>query len=297
MRLFKYVDMAGLQRVLTGGVRFTQPGAFNDPFELLPEIFVPNGTAEQPISISFDLIGPRRPSDLASLSYDFEDDYCNDVQSRDIVRSLNENVGIFCLSKNNDSLLMWSHYAEQYAGAVVEFETDHKFFEGLIEVEYASARPKKDISYYLSAGGHIPIAELCVKSDAWAYESEYRIARSLKACERAGENKGFGVYIQKVPMECIKSVCLGERSDLLEQRKIWELLKDTSIAMSIAAISNNGFGFRWEYVKYDSPVGNGSPIFTPRTAHIFKNDVGQWGDVARWTIEHHKLSKIAQMLA
>jgi hypothetical protein len=35
---YKYVDMAGLRRILEGSVRFTQPSAFNDPFELLPRV-------------------------------------------------------------------------------------------------------------------------------------------------------------------------------------------------------------------------------------------------------------------
>ena len=40
--LYKYVDIAGLKRILQGSMRFTQPSAFNDPFELLPEVVVPN---------------------------------------------------------------------------------------------------------------------------------------------------------------------------------------------------------------------------------------------------------------
>lgn len=42
--LYKYVGIDGLRRILDGSIRFTQPSAFNDPFELLPEIIVPNGT-------------------------------------------------------------------------------------------------------------------------------------------------------------------------------------------------------------------------------------------------------------
>lgn len=31
---------------------------------------------------------------------------------------------------------MWSHYADQYAGAVVEFDGPYEFFDGQIDVEY-----------------------------------------------------------------------------------------------------------------------------------------------------------------
>jgi len=33
--IYKYVDIAGLRRLLQGSIRFTQPSAFNDPFELM----------------------------------------------------------------------------------------------------------------------------------------------------------------------------------------------------------------------------------------------------------------------
>lgn len=297
MNLYKYVDMPGLLRVLDGGIRFTQPGAFNDPFELLPEIYVPEGTQEEEISIGFDLYGPRRSDLLDCMPLGYERGFCNDIQSRDILRDLNGRIGIFCMSKNNDSLLMWSHYADQYSGAVIEFDTDHDFFKGLIEVEYSKLRPQKSVNYYIYSETPIPIAELCVKSDVWAYEAEYRIVRDLRDCTCVGRCNGFDVYVSSVPVECIKSICLGERSSVLSQREVWGRLKDTNIAMSLAAISNCGFEFRWDHIKGNSPIGDGVPDMTPRTAHIFKDEVGSYGDFARFVIENHPLSPYANILA
>ncbi len=50
--LYKYVDIEGLKRILAGSVRFTQPSAFNDPFELLPEVVVPDDAAEKQLTRS-----------------------------------------------------------------------------------------------------------------------------------------------------------------------------------------------------------------------------------------------------
>ena len=58
--LYKYVDIAGLKRILQGSIRFTQPSAFNDPFELLPEVVVPNDAGEKQLSFSFDVRAKRR---------------------------------------------------------------------------------------------------------------------------------------------------------------------------------------------------------------------------------------------
>jgi hypothetical protein len=43
---------------MDGSIRFTQPSAFNDPFELLPDIIVPNDAPERQISVSFHSGGP-----------------------------------------------------------------------------------------------------------------------------------------------------------------------------------------------------------------------------------------------
>ena len=53
--LHKYVTIPTLKRILGGSIRMTQPGAFNDPFELLPEIIVRTDQAEERISFSFDM--------------------------------------------------------------------------------------------------------------------------------------------------------------------------------------------------------------------------------------------------
>jgi|HubBroStandDraft_3_1064219.scaffolds.fasta_scaffold81702_2 hypothetical protein len=58
--LYKYVDIAGLRRILDDAIRFTQPSAFNDPFELLSEIIGPNDAPERPISVAFDLQAARQ---------------------------------------------------------------------------------------------------------------------------------------------------------------------------------------------------------------------------------------------
>lgn len=120
VRLFKYVTIDTLMHILSSGIRFTQPSAFNDPFELLPEICVPVDQAEQQVTISFDIMAKRRVPPVGEVSESSEDYNCCDITSRNIVKELNGSIGILCLSRVSDSLLMWSHYADQYAGAVIE---------------------------------------------------------------------------------------------------------------------------------------------------------------------------------
>ncbi|MEW6438807.1 MAG: DUF2971 domain-containing protein [Pseudomonadota bacterium] len=290
--LYKYVDIAGLKRILQGDVRFTQPSAFNDPFELLPEIVVPNDADEQQLNVSFDVVAQRRHQPPGTLSEVPKGCQASDAMSRDIVQQLNGLIGILCLSRIDDSLLMWSHYADQYAGVVVEFDGSHEFFHGQIDVEYRPMRPMRDVAAYRSARDPIPVAELCAKSEQWSYEQEVRIIRCLADCEkRQTDPRGFPVYTQRLPLECIKSVTLGERTPVADQRAIYDAVKDTQISLSLAAIDHRGYAFRRELIKMAAPVSTVNPWLSPRTAHIFSHLETPFGEVARYLIAKHPMSK------
>jgi hypothetical protein len=289
--LYKYVTIDVLRRVLAGTVRFTQPSAFNDPFELLPEIVMPVSEAERQINISLDILAPRRVPPVGELLDLPQGHASNDVMSRNIVQSLNDQIGILCLSRISDSLLMWSHYSDQYAGAVIEFDGSHEFFTGQIEVEYRQVRPRRVLAGYLT-GEPIPVSELCVKSKDWAYEHEVRIIRALKECERIGETRGFPIFVQHAPLAAIKSVTLGERTSIEHQREVYARIMETNIALKLAAVDHSGFGFRLEMIKFPVPFSTMRPMMSPRTAHIFKELPGEMGEIARWLIDNHPLSRM-----
>jgi hypothetical protein len=292
--LYKYVDIAGLRRILEGTIRFTQPSAFNDPFELLPEIVMPIDEPERQINVSFDIRAARRYPSVAEITDLPEESRASDATSRDIVQQLNSLIGILCLSRIKDSLLMWSHYADQYAGAVIEFDGTHEFFAGHLDVEYRMLRPRKHLSAYSAEHQPVPVSELCAKSDQWQYEREVRVIRVLSECQRAPfeDRRGFPVYLRQIPVECIKSVILGERTPVVDQRDIYARVKDTKIALSLAAIDHAGYAFRFERIKFDVPVSQVGPMMSPRTAHIFSDSPNQRGEFARWMVEKHPLSKI-----
>lgn len=290
--LYKYVDIAGLKRILQGSIRFTQPSAFNDPFELLPEVVVPNDAGERQLSFSFDVRAQRRQPPPGALNEVPDGCQASDAMSRDIVQQFNSLIGILCLSRVSDSLLMWSHYADQYAGAVVEFDGSHEFFDGQIDIEYRSLRPMRDVGAYVSPPEPIPVAELCAKSEQWKYEQEVRIIRSLADCEKKGIGpRGLPVYTQHLPPECIKSVTLGERTPVIEQRAIYDAVKDTRITLTLAAIDHRGYAFRRELIKMAVPVSEMNPWITPRTAHIFSHLTTPFGEIARHLISSHPMSK------
>jgi hypothetical protein len=87
--LYKYVDIAGLKRILAGSIRFTQPSAFNDPFELLPEVVVPNDATERQLNFPFDVRAQRRHPPPGALDAVPDGCQASDAMSRDIVQQFN----------------------------------------------------------------------------------------------------------------------------------------------------------------------------------------------------------------
>jgi hypothetical protein len=94
-----------------------------------------------------------------------------------------------------------------------------------------------------------------------------------------------------IPIEAIKSVTFGERTPIPDQRDVWKMVKDTNIALYLAAISFYGYEFRKEIIKFNKPISEQSPFISPRTAHIFSEQTGDLGDIARWTLANHHLSE------
>lgn len=294
MSLYKYVTAGTLEYILNGSIRFTQPGGFNDPFELALEVYNPYIGEDGKLDLLFDVASKKGNIDKYFLDRNFKDDNCNDIFSRELISILNSKIGILCLSRNADSHLMWAHYADEYSGAVIEFNEEHEYFEGLTEVRYSEERPIIHMNYFIE-NKTISLSDLCIKSNIWSYEKEWRLIRTLTDCKKNKTKiKKFDIYTHNIPLDAIKSVTLGERCSLDTARKTYRKLKDTNIALSIAALANWKYEFRYDPIKFNTPVGNSTPMISPLTAEIFENERGITGELARWAIKDHPMRNITK---
>jgi hypothetical protein len=290
MHLYKYTSIANLRHLLNGTIRFTQPKAFNDPFELVPEFFCDNGEIIHIKGLDIDT-SPTIPHP-ALLEDDFESTFCNDSAARDLLNTINEHVGILCLSQEYNSLLMWAHYGDEYKGAIVGFDAEHSFFSNKFPIQYRDNRPKLNFKELLNDKDEISLSDLCYKSSTWGYEHEYRLFSSLKDCVPAGNVNNFVVYTKKIPIECIKSITLGERTPIQEQREIFAMIMHTDIELYLSEVSNWGYQFRPDRIKLAASIDKIQPMVSPRTAKIFCELDSQLGEMARWMIEYHPLSTL-----
>lgn len=152
------------------------------------------------------------------------------------VRKFLSRITISCFSTSGwNNQLMWSHYANSYAGFCVEYDFSKlKEFVGFIyPVKYTKERPTisiKDVGlggFSLEHGGKIIkcdvdimniISYMLCKNTCWEYEKEWRIIN-------VGE-ENTPIFIN---LPCIKSITLGLNMDKLCKKLLIEVCKEKDI--------------------------------------------------------------------
>ncbi len=187
-QLFKYTSMP--VRILEDGyIRATQLCALNDPFEAT---YCSDG--------------------LNKLTAHFEGFAPSEIE--DYVERFKHHVGVICLSEVKDSLLMWSHYADEHRGALVGLFVDHPHlgifanllpFQGTMwasedghgvfsgkclpvkyrrQPRYRVDRYDFDYSEFFAQGCDRFLFEIFQqKSEEWIYEREHRITLRLEQAD------------------------------------------------------------------------------------------------------------------
>jgi Protein of unknown function (DUF2971) len=148
-------------------------------------------------------------------------------------------IGILSLSKINNSLLMWAHYAQAHQGVVIELDEDHPFFSkledseysGKVEVNYSSQRPGFPLDFGLDHEVNKHIAELFgrvlyfTKSIEWMYEAEVRCMRVLFNATPSGyiDEKGFDIHLFDLPSDCVRGILFGCRISVNDEQTFLRL--------------------------------------------------------------------------
>jgi hypothetical protein len=282
MRLYKFVTAERIDDILKGWIRFTQPGAFNDPFEIpamkMAEIEErPSGFFDAVTDQTRELqdefaANPLRVPDAAwKTPMDFlrprEGDQGLDLteEERDIlvekgkktIEEIDEKYCILSLSQSRENFLLWAHYADEHRGAVLEIEIDDSEFsntyeakggsENRGEIKYVRNRPR------LSLKDDVLMAHLFNKSFHWEYEVEYRVVRDLTHADKIIENKpDYDICLFRLPLRCLRSITFGVRFDRKLRGKLARRIKGSSklrhIDMEQTKLDPQRFGLEFESV-------------------------------------------------
>ena len=240
MILYKYLHPDRVDVLKNRQIRFTQPGDFNDPFEFRPQIanLADDSFVRKQVEDNFERILDQELAKVGSLI-----DPATFESLRPLLRTqkhrlpaivkllhpqligmispridsfFNQNVGVLCLSEVRDSLLMWGHYTDNHRGLVVGFDSENSFFLkrrtaqdefGLLrQVEYQRRRPSVTLSDTSSAEW------FQTKSEEWAYEKEWRIARVLSDSNKRIDATPFPIYLFQFPADAVSQIILGIRA-------------------------------------------------------------------------------------
>ncbi|MGR5093773.1 DUF2971 domain-containing protein [Vibrio maritimus] len=259
MRLFKYLPVDRLDVIDGLKIRFTQLGSLNDVQEMIHGFDV-----EKVVEASLDKSMIELSNwwnefseEEKSLNHAEYDDGVRNLQSLtgaliaeyktsiELSKMFDKVLGILSLSKTNDSLLMWSHYADSGCGYVIEFDSNHDFFHKKdlkgcrtepIEVTYEECQPLYDISQRYNSS-----QMLGVKSKEWEYEKEVRLTLNLIGLKPQVNPSNrplldaFGnkIYLIDIPKEAITAIYLGPRISSVNRNRIMESIASNGIRCKV----------------------------------------------------------------
>lgn len=217
---YKYLpDGKGLRAVIEERtLKFTNPQKFNDPFDCMPvcEIEIPreitNIHPQFRKALELDGLGAE---DLEARLAVAESRAREAFESGEFITGLLSGASVLSLSKIPDSTLMWSHYADEHKGAVVEFRIDLSKKFSLksshadlicLDVRYSKERPVILWNGRPSTPSTVLERLILTKSDVWAYEQESRVLKSYG---------GEGIF--EYDPSVLSAVVLGARNENQEE--------------------------------------------------------------------------------
>ncbi|MEL0623840.1 DUF2971 domain-containing protein [Marinomonas arenicola] len=229
-KLYKYLPFSAPAKCILsdGTIKFSSYSEFNDPFDC-------KGNYDIDKSLSYV---KRHPTLLKQIGSEAGLSPAQRIQNKGKILSristslqtgehheaIVGSVGICCLSRKKDQILMWSHYADNHKGFVVEFDVNDvvmnknkkKQTESLIgwDIEYSSSMP----IIIVGEDRFDAVKKIFLtKSLDWEYESEYRALNM---------DEGPGVY--NFDQTIITKVIAGVKMSDLDYQELSNLVNDLS---------------------------------------------------------------------
>lgn len=139
----------------------------------------------------------------------------NNVAESALLDSVHKSVGVLCLSGSGKHPLMWSHYADNHHGALLEFDERHATFnrKRTVEDDMGSLRRV----WYSDTRPHITSERLddifpllaLTKALEWAYEQEFRMLWPLSQADNKINVGDGSIYLIDVPPSALRSITIG----------------------------------------------------------------------------------------
>lgn len=251
MKLYKYIGPDRIDILQKQQIRFSQPYALNDPFETQP--FYSDDVAVHPLRQLAEL-GKiiRQVQETGAIPEKEVADYealRTRPQKNTLSWYVNTNFVSLSMAARHDNLLMWSHYAANHRGMVIELDSTHPFFTDhtryLYPIPYSRERPAITLREFekliIQVAHRLKMKEKMVPSEMdalvqlfrkgadWSYEEEWRLLAvpeyainykegdhqyTIEISPEKPINEGFSssyLALYQMPPDCIKAIYGGAR--------------------------------------------------------------------------------------
>jgi hypothetical protein len=233
------------RRILTKNeIYFSSAEQFNDPFDnSLPFRYKESDLTHQNLYNKLFLIGRRNWPNMTDEQLQkicierinsgaFENgNFWKENADRNI-KSVKSSLGIFSLSAVNDSILMWSHYADSHRGYCIGFDSDILFrlSGSLGNVIYDNRFPVIGL-FDDSLEGFVRF--FITKSESWSYEQEYRILKT-----------NFAKKTITFTNDCIKQIILGCKMKPSKKKEVRDIVVSKFMNAEIFEAEMNSTDFK-----------------------------------------------------
>lgn len=263
--LYKFLPLERITYFDNELLRFTPPGALNDPYECLPAL--PDDLAKEllrKLKTKSAMPPIHQPGTPRNERQWLEKKYKQAIkQDRNIPKTIteireqyykrmttkmNETIGILSLSRRWDISLMWSHYTASHSGFCIGFDGAHDFFQygeifngekiAVSPIIYSNKRsvvPANDLTADQAK------SILLTKALEWSYEEEERSLRLLQDADEKIYASPFNVSLFRVPHSSVSEIIVGINADNKLIAKSIEFGKKHKAPVYQAEISEKNF--------------------------------------------------------
>jgi hypothetical protein len=216
MRIFKYTNgNSNSMNILSNSqIYCSLPYDFNDPFDCTSSIEFGNDYNKDPYEFFCKLMLDKFEEDNPDVgkelkkatlkivkdgNVDYVKEYILKIYHDQFGKTDYQTLGVSCFSKNNNNILMWSHYANNHKGIVFEFDTNDKTFIHCEEVKYSEEYYKYNLNTFHDRS--YSLLPLYTKAKYWEYEQEVRYVHP------------YGAGLVDFDPNSVKGIYLGCKSD------------------------------------------------------------------------------------
>lgn len=216
---------------------------------------------------------------------------------------------VSCFSVSGwDNQLMWSHYANSYAGICIEYDFNQiKDVIGFIyPVEYTTERPTLSLQDLGVAGFNLGseasvrscepnmgaiLSYLLAKNVCWNYEKEWRIIN-------VGE-ENTPLFID---LPFVKSITFGMNMDPICKQLLWDVCKEKGIECYEIEIGTENYELRRKYLSkkdftYDIDLELNYIDILTKQISVASERIGKMGENIENEIENKNFSNVSPMLS